>query len=68
MERYILIYGDGKTGPAGVLRLIGPFESEEALAKWGRHWQADNGDDPRWQEMAFEMPLTSRYIVDVEAP
>jgi hypothetical protein len=30
--------------------IVGPFEDHAALAAWGDH-EAENGDDPRWQEV-----------------
>lgn len=31
--------------------VVGPFDTEEALARSGRAWQKRNGDNPCWQSI-----------------
>lgn len=35
----------GSTAPS----FTGPFADYGASGKWGRKWQAQNNDEPRWQ-------------------
>lgn len=63
------------------LRLIGPFDSSEALCDWactpGKYGQGATGpstnnpaDDPRWQSIELEPSkvFPSGYLVEVRAP
>ena len=44
--------------------VVGPFETQDDAAKWGRRDQAENGDDPRWQTIELADP----HHVEVVAP
>jgi hypothetical protein len=61
--RHILTFATEKDG----LRIIGPFETVQALSAWGDRWQADNGDDPRWQQIELKDDPISVFI-EVEEP
>lgn len=47
--KHILVYA-----LPGQFRLVGPFETDDDLVRWGNRWQEENGDDPRWQQV--ELP------------
>jgi hypothetical protein len=62
--KYILTYATNKD----VLRIYGPFETEEALSAWGSSWQERNGDDPRWNQIELGSHNAARVIVPVIDP
>jgi hypothetical protein len=45
----ICIYDDG-------YEVAGPFASYDAACEYGRKWQEENGDDPRWNTVYLEDP------------
>lgn len=40
-------------------QIVGPFPSREALVSYGRRWQSENGDDPRWQSIHLAAPAAA---------
>jgi len=36
--------------------VAGPFASTDELIAWGERWQAEHGDDPRWQSIYLADP------------
>ena len=65
-QRYIVTFADDG------LHLYGPFPAtheHDALHEFGARWQADHGDDPRWNEIDLEEPLRGRpMILPIEDP
>lgn len=58
MASFILIYRGLVPAEDTVdLRLIGPFANDDELGAWGRAWQANYGDDPRWQQIELPADL-----------
>lgn len=47
------------------MRLIGPFDDRETLSAWGRHWQNENNDDPRWHELEADQEYASNYPIPI---
>jgi len=44
------------------ISISGPFDTEAAAGDWGRDWQDDSGDDPRWQVVM----LSEENMIDDE--
>lgn len=34
-----------------IINIAGPFPTSEDAVSYGRNWQEENNDDPRWQEL-----------------
>lgn len=49
------------------VRLRGPFDAEESAAAWGRRWQTENSDCPRWHTIELDL-ADGRMMVPVELP
>lgn len=39
--------------------IVGPFTSENELVAYGRRWQEERGDDPRWQSIHLVDPAAA---------
>jgi hypothetical protein len=48
----------------GDVRIVGPFENQDAAAAWGEMWQEVNGDNPCWQCVT----LPDGFVPEIVAP
>ncbi len=61
-QRYIVTFADDG------LHLYGPFPAtheHDALHEFGARWQADHGDDPRWNEIDLDLTGAERVVLPV---
>lgn len=75
MQDYVLTWQGGAPADEATgrkftqIELTGPFPSQGNAAAWGRKWQADNADDPRWQCVTLDPDNADGFIaVPVRAP
>lgn len=48
----------------GDVKIVGPFESQDAASTWGEMWQDVNGDNPCWQTVT----LPDDFAPSITAP